>query len=107
MLVRIALELVVLLWCLLLTRLAVLLARDRAEVDFDATVLGTAIHVGVAGNDRSHALRGNASRDAPRHRTSLDFCAISGTRSVRAGIPTQSVRTIKKGRRALTARRPF
>ncbi len=37
--------------------------------------------------DLSHALRGNAARDALRH-------IQSRTRSVRRGIPTQSVGTI-------------
>jgi len=36
--------------------------------------------------DRSHAPRGNGSRDAPRHRT----------QSVHSGIPTRSVGTIKE-----------
>jgi hypothetical protein len=49
--VRVALELVVLLWRLLLgPRLAVLLAWDRAKVHFYATVLGTAIDVSVTGD---------------------------------------------------------
>ena len=39
--------------------------------------------------DRSHAPRGNASRDALRHP-----CAGFGTQSVPGGIPTQSVGTI-------------
>ncbi|CAN2969918.1 hypothetical protein METHPM2_150051 [Pseudomonas sp. PM2] len=41
-----------------------------------------------AGSDRSHALRGHASRDAPRH------LARGATQSVWGGIPTQSVGTI-------------
>nr|BFE94741.1 quinolinate synthase NadA [Pseudomonas brassicacearum subsp. brassicacearum] len=41
--------------------------------------------------DRSHALRGNVARDAPRPKKSR-------TRSVRRGVPTQSVGTIKDER---------
>ncbi len=45
--------------------------------------------------DRSHALRGNAYRDAPRHPCAgHQSGGASGTRSVRGGIPTQSVGTI-------------
>jgi hypothetical protein len=52
--------------------------------------------------DRSHALRGNAARDAPRSAVDarLESCARV-TRSVTGCIPTQSVRTISGCRELL------
>jgi hypothetical protein len=49
-------------------------------------------------SDRSHAPRGNASRDAPRHPCArLKSCVARGTQSVPGGIPTQSGGTISAG----------
>jgi hypothetical protein len=50
--------------------------------------------------DRSHAPRGNASRDAPRHPCArLKPGVDSGTQSVPGGIPTRSVGTIRTRKR--------
>jgi hypothetical protein len=50
----------------------------------------------VVCSDRSHAPRGNAALDAPRHGGARRcISGEAGTRSVPGGIPTQSVGTIR------------
>ncbi len=61
--------------------------------------VGTITSPDIPQVDRSHALRGNAYRDAPRSCLTAD--ATPGTvmtRSVKGGIPTRSMGTINRCR---------